>query len=223
MSRALSPGALRPGVRVRHALFGVGTVLRVEGQGDDLKLTVSFSGIGAKRLIARYAGLELSEACAPLPGRSRRLPPSPLALGLRLLDDPAADHAAGPGRSAAGRTCAGPSRRACGCALDGERQLDLLVVTARPAGSRSRACSRPRAARCASPCSAASLASASAFFSSRSFSLYLSHSRDLGCRLAGTFVSLRWPRSLIGQLRWLSRTYWLAAFLLPAICAVERP
>jgi DNA helicase-2/ATP-dependent DNA helicase PcrA len=49
---------LRPGVRVRHPLFGVGTVLRSDGSGDDLKVTVSFTGIGAKRLVARYAGLE---------------------------------------------------------------------------------------------------------------------------------------------------------------------
>ena len=52
-------GRLRPGARVRHPLFGVGTVLRAEGSGDDLKLTVAFAGVGAKRLVARYAGLEL--------------------------------------------------------------------------------------------------------------------------------------------------------------------
>jgi DNA helicase-2/ATP-dependent DNA helicase PcrA len=56
---AQDAGSLRPGARVRHPLFGVGTVLRAEGSGDDLKLTVSFAGIGAKRLVARYAGLEL--------------------------------------------------------------------------------------------------------------------------------------------------------------------
>jgi len=44
---------------VRHPMFGVGTVIRSEGSGDDLKLTVSFLGIGAKRLVARYAGLEV--------------------------------------------------------------------------------------------------------------------------------------------------------------------
>ncbi len=49
---------MRPGVRVRHPLFGVGTVLRREGDGADLKLTVSFVGVGAKKLVARYAGLE---------------------------------------------------------------------------------------------------------------------------------------------------------------------
>jgi len=50
---------MRPGVRVRHPLFGVGTVLRREGDGDDLKLTVSFPGVGAKKLVARFAGLEV--------------------------------------------------------------------------------------------------------------------------------------------------------------------
>lgn len=56
-----APGAdeLRPGVKVRHPLFGVGTVLRQEAGGEDLKLTVSFPGVGAKKLVARYAGLEL--------------------------------------------------------------------------------------------------------------------------------------------------------------------
>ena len=56
--RPAAPGGLKPGARVRHPLFGIGTVLRSEGAGDELKLTVSFAGIGAKRLVARYAGLE---------------------------------------------------------------------------------------------------------------------------------------------------------------------
>jgi DNA helicase-2/ATP-dependent DNA helicase PcrA len=53
-----APGDFRPGMRVRHPLFGVGTVLRSDGSGEDRKLTVSFAGVGAKRLVARYAGLE---------------------------------------------------------------------------------------------------------------------------------------------------------------------
>ena len=61
--RRSGPGAsaepMRPGVRVRHPLFGVGTVLRREGDGDDLKVTVSFPGVGAKKLVARFAGLEV--------------------------------------------------------------------------------------------------------------------------------------------------------------------
>ncbi len=51
--------AIRPGIKVRHPLFGVGTVLRREGDGDDFKVTVSFPGVGAKKLVARYAGLEV--------------------------------------------------------------------------------------------------------------------------------------------------------------------
>ena len=54
-----SAAEFRPGVRVRHPLFGVGTVLRSDGDGEELKLTVSFAGVGAKKLVARYAGLEL--------------------------------------------------------------------------------------------------------------------------------------------------------------------
>jgi DNA helicase-2/ATP-dependent DNA helicase PcrA len=45
------------GMRVRHAEFGVGTVLRVEDYRDDVKLTVRFSSVGVKKLIGRYANL----------------------------------------------------------------------------------------------------------------------------------------------------------------------
>ena len=51
--------ALRPGVRVRHPLFGAGTILRIDGVGIDAKLTASFPSVGTKRLVARFAGLEL--------------------------------------------------------------------------------------------------------------------------------------------------------------------
>jgi DNA helicase-2/ATP-dependent DNA helicase PcrA len=33
-------------------------VLRREGSGDNAKLTVSFPGYGAKKLVEKYAGLE---------------------------------------------------------------------------------------------------------------------------------------------------------------------
>jgi DNA helicase-2/ATP-dependent DNA helicase PcrA len=48
----------RIGSKVRHAKFGVGTVLGAEGEGEDTKLTVSFPGYGQKKLMAQYAGLE---------------------------------------------------------------------------------------------------------------------------------------------------------------------
>ena len=58
-ANAPDDAAIRPGIKVRHPLFGVGTVLRREGEGADFKVTVSFPGVGAKKLVARYAGLEV--------------------------------------------------------------------------------------------------------------------------------------------------------------------
>jgi DNA helicase-2/ATP-dependent DNA helicase PcrA len=50
--------ALRPGMRVRHPQFGVGSVISVEPLSDDTKLVVRFSDIGQKTLRARYARLQ---------------------------------------------------------------------------------------------------------------------------------------------------------------------
>jgi DNA helicase-2/ATP-dependent DNA helicase PcrA len=47
-----------PGSYVRHSKYGRGLVLRREGSGDQTKITVSFPGYGAKKLIEKYAGLE---------------------------------------------------------------------------------------------------------------------------------------------------------------------
>jgi DNA helicase-2/ATP-dependent DNA helicase PcrA len=51
----------RIGSKVRHAKFGVGTILGAEGEGKDTKVTVSFPGYGQKKLMAQYAGLEEAE------------------------------------------------------------------------------------------------------------------------------------------------------------------
>ena len=51
-------GTVRAGMRVRHRQFGVGTVVEVEDQGDDVKVTVRFAAVGTKKLLARFAGLE---------------------------------------------------------------------------------------------------------------------------------------------------------------------
>ncbi len=51
-------GELRVGARVRHARYGAGVILRVEGSGPEAKLTVSFPGFGQKKFVARYAALE---------------------------------------------------------------------------------------------------------------------------------------------------------------------
>jgi DNA helicase-2/ATP-dependent DNA helicase PcrA len=44
---------------VRHEKFGVGTVVSVEPADGDLKLVVRFASVGSKRLLARYAKLEI--------------------------------------------------------------------------------------------------------------------------------------------------------------------
>jgi len=53
------PMGLSPGVRVRHAQFGIGTVLSVEQLDDDVKLLVRFNTVGQKTLRAKYAKLEM--------------------------------------------------------------------------------------------------------------------------------------------------------------------
>jgi DNA helicase-2/ATP-dependent DNA helicase PcrA len=47
------------GAVVKHAKFGIGTVQRSEGAGDDLKIIVSFPGHGVKTLAVKYANLEV--------------------------------------------------------------------------------------------------------------------------------------------------------------------
>ena len=50
--------SLRPGMKVRHAQFGVGTVVSVEALNDDTKLVVRFTQVGTKTLRAKFARLE---------------------------------------------------------------------------------------------------------------------------------------------------------------------
>jgi DNA helicase-2/ATP-dependent DNA helicase PcrA len=50
---------VRPGSTIEHAKYGRGTVLRLEGSGADAKVTVSFPGYGLKKLVAKYAGIEI--------------------------------------------------------------------------------------------------------------------------------------------------------------------
>jgi DNA helicase-2/ATP-dependent DNA helicase PcrA len=49
---------LRQGSRVRHPKYGVGTVFRREGDGDDAKITVQFQQHGVKKLVEKFAQLE---------------------------------------------------------------------------------------------------------------------------------------------------------------------
>jgi DNA helicase-2/ATP-dependent DNA helicase PcrA len=60
--KAAAPSKKSPyynGAVVKHAKFGIGTVQRSEGAGDDLKISVSFPGHGVKTLAVKYANLEV--------------------------------------------------------------------------------------------------------------------------------------------------------------------
>jgi DNA helicase-2/ATP-dependent DNA helicase PcrA len=46
------------GMKVRHGSFGVGTVRKIEGEGDNQKVIVWFNSVGPKKLLVRFAGLE---------------------------------------------------------------------------------------------------------------------------------------------------------------------
>ncbi len=48
----------KSGQRVRHPKYGEGIVFRREGEGDDAKITVQFSGFGVKKLVEKFAQLE---------------------------------------------------------------------------------------------------------------------------------------------------------------------
>jgi DNA helicase-2/ATP-dependent DNA helicase PcrA len=48
-----------PGVRVRHPIFGSGSVIAAIGAGGDQKLRIRFDGVGVKTVMVRYANLEL--------------------------------------------------------------------------------------------------------------------------------------------------------------------
>ncbi len=52
-------GGLRRGAWVRHAKLGRGRVLSIEGSGDDARLVVYFQGQGRRKLVAKYANLEV--------------------------------------------------------------------------------------------------------------------------------------------------------------------
>lgn len=47
------------GARVYHKKFGEGTINYVEKEGEDYKVDINFDKVGHKRLMAKYAGLEI--------------------------------------------------------------------------------------------------------------------------------------------------------------------
>ena len=51
----------KEGIRVFHKKFGEGTINIVEPEGDDLKVDINFDKVGHKRLMAKFAKLEIIE------------------------------------------------------------------------------------------------------------------------------------------------------------------
>ena len=49
----------KEGQRVYHKKFGEGTISSIEPEGDDAKVDISFDKVGHKRLMAKFAGLEI--------------------------------------------------------------------------------------------------------------------------------------------------------------------
>ncbi len=49
------------GMRILHARFGVGDVLKVEGTGDNMKATVEFQNVGTKQLLLKFARFTIIE------------------------------------------------------------------------------------------------------------------------------------------------------------------
>lgn len=54
-----TPQGIEEGMRVRHSIFGEGSVLSIEKNGSDFRLKVDFGSQGVKNLLARYAKLEI--------------------------------------------------------------------------------------------------------------------------------------------------------------------
>lgn len=52
---APASGALRQGQLIEHERFGLGEVLKVEGEGDNAKATIRFKNAGDKQLLLRFA------------------------------------------------------------------------------------------------------------------------------------------------------------------------
>lgn len=51
----------KTGQSVYHKKFGEGIITKLEPEGDDIKVEINFAKVGTKRLMAKYAGLEIIE------------------------------------------------------------------------------------------------------------------------------------------------------------------
>lgn len=59
MQSVSSTGGISVGSVVEHSRFGMGTVLRLEGSGENSKATVEFKNVGVKQLLMKFARLKV--------------------------------------------------------------------------------------------------------------------------------------------------------------------
>ena len=58
-SASSAAGELREGCRIEHQRFGIGTVLKIEGTGENTKATVEFRNAGTKQLLLKFAKFKI--------------------------------------------------------------------------------------------------------------------------------------------------------------------
>jgi DNA helicase-2/ATP-dependent DNA helicase PcrA len=59
MASDLNPSEIREGCQIEHQRFGVGTVIKIEGTGENTKATVAFRNAGTKQLLLKFAKFKI--------------------------------------------------------------------------------------------------------------------------------------------------------------------
>ena len=59
MATEPSAGDLREGMTIEHQRFGIGTVIKIEGTGENTKATVEFRNTGTKQLLLKFAKFKI--------------------------------------------------------------------------------------------------------------------------------------------------------------------
>ena len=59
MATDASVGDLHEGARIEHQRFGIGTVIKIEGTGENTKATVEFRNVGTKQLLLKFAKFKI--------------------------------------------------------------------------------------------------------------------------------------------------------------------
>jgi DNA helicase-2/ATP-dependent DNA helicase PcrA len=59
MASDVSISDLREGATIEHQRFGIGTVIKIEGTGENTKATVEFRNTGTKQLLLKFAKFKI--------------------------------------------------------------------------------------------------------------------------------------------------------------------